>query len=215
MIEFLLTILTYSSIFIQFLPLLLLFFIKNKDLITMKRALILFCAINIIADIVGVIVAPIYKNNNPIYHIYTLTAGVTILYMYFIIIQSERIRKYILIVAALFSTFSIFFFFYKDGYKLNNAFSNITLCLIMMILSIYYFYTIFVELKIKVLKNYYFFWINSAFLIYYGTTFYLSIFENSIRSVTYDLYDYLWPIQLIATIILNLILAKGIWKMKK
>lgn len=205
----------YFSIFIQFLPFTLLFFIKNKVFYSIQRTLLIFCTISIVSDFAGLILAPIFKNNNPIYHIYSLTAGVTILIIYISIFQHLRIKKLIFFVSIIFVILSIFFFFYKDGYKINNTFSNIALCLIIMVLSIYYFYTIFIEKKIKVLKDHYFFWINCAFFIYYGTIFYISLFENFIRSYNYDLFLYIWPIQLITTIIFNLILAKGIWTMRK
>jgi hypothetical protein len=208
-------ILMYFSIFIQFLPFFLLLFISNKILQNLRRILLLLCSIHLVSDFLSLFLAPIYKNNNPIYHIFTLLTGVLVLYFYKSLFASKKIALLIQSLMLMFTTISIFLFFYKEGYKFNNTFSNIFLCVLIVLLSLYYFFNMFIEMKVKNLLKHPQFWIASAFLIFYGTTFYLSLFEDFIRSYNNDLCNYIWPIHLISTIIFNLILTKGIWTMRK
>lgn len=207
--------LVYLTALIPFLPLILLLVVKNntKAPKNLCRALLLLCVISILSDLIGIIAGPIFKNNNPIYHIYDILSGAVILHIYKLNFTNEKTKKIIILLLFIYVTFSIFLFFYKDGYKFDNTVSVISLKIIVILLSIYYFLTLFYELKIRSLKNYYFFWINTAFLFYCSTTFYVFLFEDFVLLHTKEFY--LWPIHLIATIIFNLLLSKGIWKMKK
>ena len=207
--------LVYLTALIPFLPLILLLVVKNntKAPKNLCRALLLLCVISILSDLIGIIAGPIFKNNNPIYHIYDILSGAVILHIYKLNFTNEKTKKIIILLLFIYVTFSIFLFFYKDGYKFDNTVSVISLKIIVILLSIYYFLTLFYELKIRSLKNYYFFWINTAFLFYCSTTFYVFLFEDFMMLFTNEIY--LWPIHLIATIIFNLLLSKGIWTMKK
>lgn len=129
-------------------------------------------------------------------------------------ISGNRIKNVNNWIIVFFVLISIFLFFYDEGFKRNNTISNTLLSLIVISLAITYFYSIFLEMRIKNLKKHFLFWMNSAFLIYYGTTFYLTLFEDFIRSYDNNLYYFIWPILLITNIIFNLILAKGIWTMR-
>ena len=207
--------LIYLTILITFLPLILLLLVRNNTTAqkNLRRALLLLCVISIFSDLIGVIAGPIFKNNNPIYHVYDILSGAVILHIYKLNFTNEKTKKIIILLLFVYVTFSIFLFFYKDGYKFDNTKSVISLKIIVILLSIYYFLTLFYELKIRSLKNYYFFWINAAFLFYSSTTFYVFLFEDFMMLFTNEIY--LWPIHLIATIIFNLLLSKGIWTMKK
>jgi hypothetical protein len=207
--------LIHIVILIGFLPLILLLAVKNNALApkNLNRALVLLCLISIFSDLICYISAPIFKNNNPIIHVYEILSGAVILHIYKLNFTNEKTKKIILLLLFVFVSFSIFLFFYKDGFKFDNTESTISLKIMVILLSMYYFLTLFYQLKIRSLKNHYFFWINAAFLFYSGTTFYIFLFENF---VIFGLYkNYIWPIHLIATIIFNLLLSKGIWTMKK
>ena len=207
--------LIYLTILITFLPLILLLVVRNNTIVpkNLRRAILLLCLISIFSDLIGFIAGPIFKNNNPIYHVYDILSGAVILHIYKLNFTNEKTKKIIILLLFIYVTFSIFLFFYKDGYKFDNTKSVISLKIIVILLSIYYFLTLFYELKIRSLKNYYFFWINTAFLFYCSTTFYVFLFEDFMMLFTNEIY--LWPIHLIATIIFNLLLSKGIWTMKK
>ena len=213
--------LVHATILIGFLPLLSLLIVKNKSSTRkdIHRALVLLCLISIFSDIICYISAPIFKNNNPILHIYEMLSGTVILHIYKFIFTNKKTKKIIQLLLFIFLTFSIFLFFYKDGFKHSPA-STTILNILVILLSIYYFFTfLFDKMEIKSLDIYYFFWINTAFLIYSSATFYLFLFQYFYKKYTiqpdFDYQLYYWPINLIARIIFNLLISKGIWTMKK
>jgi hypothetical protein len=206
------------TILIEFLPLVLLLIVKNKSLApkNIHRALVLMCLLSVFTDIICYIAAPIFKNNNPINHVYEILSGAVILHIYKLIFTNKKTKKIIQLLLYVFVTFSIFLFFYKDGFKYQPLSTTIKIILLIL-LSFYYFFTLFNKMEIKNLDVHYFIWINAAFLIYASATFYLFLFHyfhNKYSQSDFDFEIYYWPINLIAMIIFNLVLAKGIWKMK-
>jgi hypothetical protein len=204
----------YFSIGIQFLPFLLLMFIKNKALVKLKRALLVLSLIHIVTDITALICAPIFENNNPIYRVYTIVTGTVVLYVFHILCEGKWIRKVIQISYILFLGCAIFLFFHNQGYLTNDVIPSSFLCVLAIFLSIYYFYNLSLDMYVKNLLENSSFWIVSSLLIYYGTIFYLTLFEDFIRTENSNLLYYIWPILFVSTIIYNLILARGIWEMK-
>ena len=204
----------YFSIGIQFLPFLLLIFIKNSAFLKLRRALLVLGSITIISDVLALVCAPIYQNNNPIYHVYTILTGAVILSIFLSLFKDKLTKKSIQVMLTLFMTSAIYLFFHAQGYLSNNVFSNCILSILIVLLSVLYFYKLGLEMQVENLFNNPQFLIVSSFLVFYGSTFYLLLFEDFIRSENYNLLNYTWPIHFISTIIYNLILARGVWKMK-
>jgi hypothetical protein len=80
--------------------------------------------------------------------------------------------------------------------------------------TLLYFQDVFRRLEIPFLPDHYFFWINSALLFYFGSTFLLTIFEDVAHYTRPQLGELLWPIQLVANTLRNFILPIGIWKIR-
>jgi len=200
----------------HFLPLFFLLIVKNKTKApnNIYRALVLLCLLSVLTDIICYFAAPIFKNNNPIMNVYGILVGAIMLHIYKLIFTNEKTKKIIQLLLFVFVSFSVFLFIYKEGYRYALIESDISLKIIVIPLSIYYLITLFGEMKIRRLKNHYFFWINAAFLFYYSTTFYIFLFEEFVTFNPVIIY-YIWPIHLIASIIFDLLLSKGIWTMKK
>jgi hypothetical protein len=90
-----------------------------------------------------------------------------------------------------------------------NAFTNTIEAILVLPFTITFFFKISNDLSIPKLTDYYFFWINSAFLFYFSFSFLIFLFAQYIMNVSYF---YVWNIHLIANITYNLLLAIGIWK---
>ena len=100
--------LVYLTALIPFLPLILLLVVKNntKAPKNLYRALLLLCVISILSDLIGIIAGPIFKNNNPIYHIYDILSGAVILHIYKLNFTNEKTKKIIILLLC------ICYFFY-------------------------------------------------------------------------------------------------------
>lgn len=153
-------------------------------------------------------------SNNSIVQIYTMFMVVYI-YLYYrntVFLKNKKLHELIVLMMFI---FMIFFFFKNLGNSKINVISNLCLTLYGVLLASIYFYKVYTEMKIANLFQDGLFWVNSAFLIYFSSTFYVSLFEDYIRSEDSNLLYYTWPIQLVSTIIFNVILSRGIWLMRK
>jgi hypothetical protein len=95
--------------------------------------------------------------------------------------------------------------------RLNGVLSGVRY-LIIGGLAVLYFQSVFRQLEIPFLPDHYFFWINSALLFYFGTTLFITLFEDVLRYSWQTTYYMLWPIQLISNTLRNIILSVGLWK---
>lgn len=59
------------------------------------------------------------------------------------------------------------------------------------------------------------FWIYCSILIFYGSTFFLTLFESSILKNYPSLFYSIWPIQWVATILFFSLLTVGIWTKRR
>ena len=95
---------------------------------------------------------------------------------------------------------------------------NITLPLefgIITTFSIIHFHKVFTDLTIPKLTDYHFFWLNSAFILYFGTNFLLTLFYSYIKTSNVEVMYLLGCIPLIMSVTYNILLALGIWKFKR
>jgi len=154
-------------------------------------------------------------NCNPIFHVYTLSIGLVIAFLFHKELRKKNLSLILLFLTTIFIFLSFFEFFYLDGYLKNDTLSNTYLTILVFSFSLVYFYHLLIEMKIANILTHSFFWICSAFIVYFGATFSISIFEEIVRSDNMELFLAVWPIQLVTTIIYNLLLTIAFWNLKK
>jgi hypothetical protein len=123
-------------------------------------------------------------------------------------------KKYI----YLFSVFLLVFCgiaIFEFSFEKPDPITSCAEAVIIMALALFYFFRIFVNMSIPRLTEHYFFWLNSAFLIYFPSTFLISLFEDIIRNSPHYQIRYLWIIRLFVNIIFNILLTVGICKVKR
>ena len=147
-------------------------------------------------------------NNAFVFFIYTVVEGLFIIWLYYTIFESTMLKHILRVLFLLYLALAVLVQLEYISYEVLSA----TESLVVLSLCVYYFYTVIAELSIPVLTDYYFFWINSALLFYFGTNLFISFFENYIRYLGNQAQASLWSIHLISGIIFNLLLAMGIWK---
>lgn len=208
--------LVFSSVISYLLPFILsikkiIFGIRNNEL----RILLLISIFSFLSEVCSFsFIYFLELSNNSIVQVYTMIM-VGLIYRYYrnkVLLVYKKIHAYILVIMLI---YMVFFFFLDFGFNKMNVFANIFLTLYTILLSSIYFYKVYTEMKITNLFQDGLFWVNSAFLIYFSSTFYVSLFEEYIRSEDLNLLYYTWPIQLVSTIIFNVILSRGIWLMRK
>lgn len=178
----------------------------NKQL----KALFAYLLLNLTNDFIGYL---LFINNISTafsFEIFAIIQGFIIVYIY-----SERFEfsflRMLTVQLLMLSLFLFVHFVSPTSLDFSNALVDLVLCFF----GVRYFTQIFINLQIPVLTDYYFFWINTAFLFYFGTTFLFTLFENFIRSGDETLAFLTWSIQLISNIIHNFLLSIGVWKIQK
>jgi hypothetical protein len=207
-------ILMYTSALSYIIPLYLL--INDKTLSIILKVLSLFLVLSLATEFVSFYAINIqHKDNKWVLHIYTLICQFNLSLFYWFLIQNRVIRIFILAFNCLFLLFFIYNIQFITDNLMRAQLAYLLSSMFLICISSFYFYKVYTEMKITNLFQDGLFWINSAFLIYFSSTFYVSLFEEYIRSEDLNLLYYTWPIQLVSTIIFNVILSRGIWLMRK
>ncbi|MBX3164703.1 MAG: hypothetical protein KF900_09485 [Bacteroidetes bacterium] len=89
---------------------------------------------------------------------------------------------------------------------------NIAETLFILGFVLYYYFHLVKKTDIPVLTQYYFFWINTAFLWYFTTNLFVLSSEHFFVSPNESYTNFLWGYHLISNIIYNTLLATGVWK---
>lgn len=84
-----------------------------------------------------------------------------------------------------------------------------------IILSVIFFFNVFTDLEIPKLTSYPFFWLNSAFIVYFGTAFFLFLFNNEAKDFDKAIVYFLTAIHHIVNISYNILITIAICKVKK
>lgn len=183
---------------------------SSKSKVLMTKLLLFYLIIGIIAEIsIEMILNYGIATNIPIV-LYTILVTPLLLLIYYSQIKQKRIRQLILILSAGLLPLELVWFV-KNFQMIMADIFYLPLIITCIMLSLVYLFEQFKRLEIPDLTKHFFFWVNSALMIYFGMGYFLYIFENIIRSDEV-LFAYTWPIQLISTIIMNLVIAFGAWK---
>lgn len=212
---FLYDLIFWFSILSYLIPIGIITFHISKTENRLFNVLLIYPILCFLTEIISLIFRDVYGNNNPILHIYTFLAFPAISLFYYRVLLKEKILSIFVVINFLFLLVCLYSFFITPGAREINKIPYLFLTLYVLFISCYDFYKIYTEMKVSNLFQDGLFWVNSAFLIYFSSTFYVSLFEDIIKSVDLNLFYYTWPIQLVSTIIFNVILSRGIWLMRK
>lgn len=204
------SILFITSILSPFVP--LFFSIKNRRALNKQLgALFLYFLISIIAELTDV-----YKGkNDPTTSIlFTIAEYSLIVYIFWLELKRKNFKIIISAFSMLFFILTIFSVSYFNDLDLANDIATTSESILIITLGILYFHKIFTDLDIPKLTNYYYFWLNSAFLLYFSTALFLFLFKSYIKKMD-ELAPFLWSIHLIINITYNILLAIGICKHRK
>jgi hypothetical protein len=215
MTKLLYDVLENTSIAISIVPLLCLGLTWKRAGTPLRWLFFILLAVELIAELFNRFLSWNHINNSFIWHIYTVLYSILLFLIfknYFSSIKAIgwfRLMPIIVLISGLFEGLI------DQGYLEVNTITYLLLCVQSIIYSLVFFYDLINEARIKNLKLYSPFWINSGVLFFFGTTFCLTLFEGYILKFNADLLYYTWSVQLIANIVYHLILSRGIWLMRR
>lgn len=138
-----------------------------------------------------------------------------IAYIFWLEFNKRSIKITILSVVILYIVgLIISYVFSKNSSSITDA-ADIMEASIVIMLSITFFFNVFTDLEIPKLTSYPFFWLNSAFLVYFGTAFFLFLFNNAAKDFDKAIVYFLTAIHHIVNVAYNILITIAICKVKK
>jgi hypothetical protein len=202
----------YIGLFFSFFPTAV-FFIKRKISIE-TLSLFIYVFISIIADIIGVYLINDDEIRTRIQYFFTIFEILVISIMYLTIVNNVYFKLSIKLLALLFVVFYILYLLFSKSFlKTYYYFEPIEAFFIVMY-SISYLYEKIKNSDLLNVSENYFFWINSAFLIHFGSTFILVLLTPFFDTAdTYNM-NILGLYYYVICILFQTILTIGVWKIK-
>lgn len=178
---------------------------KQQKALKILSAFAVFCAVT---EIVNLVIVMKYKINVfPLHHAYTVIEFSVALLISSIVLYPTKNgrRRHLFIFAFVLSISVIDLLFFESLNKLNSI-PRVIEGLTMIAISIFFFYKIFnAKESIDLLKSPYF-WLYTAWLIYFSGTFFLFVYSYKTgMTITYPV------IHSVLYIILNLVYTYVLW----
>ena len=186
--------------------------LRFRDLTKGLRILAFYALVSFITDFSSLLVLEVFKSDNfIILHYFTFVEyGLLTLY-YRSLSRNKNIRIFLVLSVAFFLLLDIIFSIIFKSIKAFDAYSTGIECILMIFISLCYFYSIFKELRIVRLERDPSFWINSGVLLYFAGTLFLFLCADILLNSNKETYVKYWGINLIINIIFSVFLAIGIW----
>lgn len=192
-----------------FLPFIIIVLSKKKYEypLTFLKYLIFFTAL------VEVIVETLWwhsVNNLPLLHLYIIVEFALLGWMYHLYLYKLLGRYLIPLIIVAFCTFSIINSLFIQSIFTFNTYARAIENLLLILLSLAYFYKMLKELKVKYLEKDPMFWINSGILVYFSGNLFIFIFSNYILPHK-SLNMLFWSIHATLNLFIYTFYAIGLW----
>lgn len=202
------------SVLSSAIPLIVFITLKNKTFSLQLKVLLFYLLVSFFTDVVCLL--HLQKiNTNYLVNGFTYVEFMAILFIYERQWNKQKLRLPFLVIALVFSFYFALNFFtdaLNNFYVYINTFEALTI----IVLSIFYFFTLVNNLHLPKLTQFYFFWFNTAFLVYFSAVLFVFLFMNYILDPNASQsVKNLWLIHNTFHIIYNCTLAIGLLKWKK
>lgn len=150
------------------------------------------------------------KNNMFLFHIYTLIEGVLLVYYYSLFFESMKIKLLLMIFSVGFLSICLIDIFMWDTIKSYPSIPRTIECVLIILVSIFFYMNLFHKSEIVDLIYYPHFWMVSGYLLFFAGTFFMNIvgkLVNEKNPLGFDLY----VIYYYLNIFLNIIYTITLW----
>jgi hypothetical protein len=208
-------ILIYLSVISPLIPLSMFLIGGKKPLSIIIKGLLLYFILSLSTDLICL--SFIFKTyNNFIIEIYSVVEILIIVYFYKRIWNKSGMNLIFNLLSISILAVSLLSWFYlpKELSMLKN-FIPASRSLIIVVISVVYFFQLIDNLNLPSLTGYYFFWFNSAFFVYFSVLLIVLLFKNYIfNSHSSQSVQNLWLLHNSFHIVYNSLLAVGLYKWK-
>ncbi len=169
--------------------------------------LILFSITELIANILW------YQklNNLPVYHFYTIIEFLCIISIYKDALHKIYPTRLFIVLAVSFSLFCVVNMLFFQSLFMFNSNATTVLGILVISLSLSYFYALLKEVKYTLLERNPMFWLNAGFLIYFSSNLLLFFINNSMFTKADEVSYLVWGLHAIVNFILVIFFTIAIW----
>lgn len=206
--------LSYASFISVFIPLILCL-INYKAFNKQLKALFIYILACLVTEIFGLISLKYTDISYPVSYLFSIVETSLISYLFYQEWDNKFLKKNTIYFFSFFLLMSVGTLIITKSIASAESIALPIEFTLIIILSIVHFHKVFTDLTIPKLTNYHFFWFSSAFLLYFGTNFFLTIFYTHIKTRNIEVMYLVGCIPLIMSITYNILLGIGIWKIKQ
>ncbi|EZH75019.1 hypothetical protein ATO12_09830 [Aquimarina atlantica] len=195
--------LTLVASLILLAPLVILFFRFNA-LSLIQKKLSFIVILTVLVEIISWSLWYKKINNLPVYHFFTVIQFLLIVNIYRGALSQTFSKKFFTSLSIGFVVFAIInIVFFQDLLTFNSNATTL-MGLIIIFLSLSYFYALLKEVKYSTLETNPMFWINSGFLIYFSSSLILFFMNNTLFKEVTEASLILWGLHAIINIVLTI-----------
>jgi hypothetical protein len=202
--------LSLISSFAVILPLLLALW-KYHRLSKMQRKLVYLLITILVVESISNVLWYQKINNMLVYHFYTIIEFVLIVNIYKDELNKLFSKRFFYILVAAFTLFSIVNMYSFQNLWTFNSNATTLLGVLVIFLSLSYFYALLKEVKYSSLEQNPMFWLNAGFLIYFSSNLILFFINNSMFKTANEVSHLVWGLHAVVNIVLTFFYTISIW----
>jgi len=202
--------LSLISSFVVMLPLLIALWKYNRLDKTQLKLSYLLITILVVESISSVLWSQ-KINNLPVYHFYSIVEFVLIINIYKDVLSKLFPKNFFYALIIIFSSFAIVNMCYFQSLWTFNSNATTLLGILVIFLSLSYFYALLKEVKYTSLERNPMFWLNAGFLIYFSSNLLLFFINNSMFTKADEVSYLVWGLHAIVNIVLVIFFIIAIW----
>ena len=207
------SIISRISSFSVIIPLFIGLIIRKQMESTLKPVIFLIL-ISLITELISLILLYNYINNMFVFNIYGIIEVILLIEFYKRFLNQFFQSKVHLILIALFTLLFVYNTFLSHKFKNIDIISTSIESIIFILYALISFYFILKNLVFENLYHTPFFWINTAFLLYFSGNLFLFTFSSYLENHE-STYVKLYLIHSILNILTYILISIGFWKIKK
>lgn len=184
---------------------------KYKTLALSLRYVFYLALLALVAGTISIVLWFQSTNNLFVGHIGTVLEFLLIARIYQIELKDFLPKRFFYIIMAVFTVFCIFNTSFLQPYNTNNSYAKTIESILLIGLSIAYFFKLLRDAKVERLEKEPMFWINCAVLMYFSVDIFIFIFSNYMLGISERLATQIWVIHGIFLILFNVICFFALW----
>lgn len=198
----------YLSASSVLIPLTFCFFIKGKIAQEIK-ILIIILMMSFLCDGLSLIFIRYSINTHPIGNFYLFVQFSLLYYLFYLRLNSLRVLRWVSILFGIGYTMNLIFF---QGFLRFNSYSNVGACILIIGMSLSYFYMLVKEMPTPYINRLPFLWIAFAALTYYGGNLFLFLLGDYLTTGFGGSRAFVWILHNFLNITKNILFAIAVWQ---